>query len=377
MTMAAERRLTGNCVATSGLFALAIAAILYFAAPLLIPIAFAVLISLLLSPMVRLMSRWRIPSKIGAMLLVTALVIAVVAALVNLAEPANQWLSDAPTSIRELQKQVFASREKLANIQQLADEVDQLRATGSAKQPQAVVVTGPTVLESVVGGLPTAATFLGIVIFLAYFLLASGDQLLRRATRCGRSWSGRRRIVTIARQVQSDLSRYLGTVTLINSALGVAVATAMHILGVPNPLLWGVMAALLNFAPYAGAVVSATILTLVGLMTFSSISDALLVPGAFVLLTVLEGNLLTPAILGRRMSLSPTIVFLSVIVWGWMWGVAGALMAVPIVTTLKVVCDHVPALEHIGRFLRSERPASAIKKAHLPRQASLDFQSGS
>jgi predicted PurR-regulated permease PerM len=367
----------GNSIATMGLFVLAIVAVLYVAAPLLIPIAFAGLISLLLSPAVRLMSRWRIPTKIGAMMLVVAMVVAVVAALSNLAGPANQWLNDAPTSIRELQKQVLASREHLENIQELADEVDQLKTTASANKPQAVVVTGPTVVESLVGGLPALATFLGIVIFLSYFLLASGDQLLRRATRCGRTWSDRRCIVTIARQVQSDLSRYLRTVTIINIALGISTATTMYALDVPNPLLWGVMAGLLNFAPYVGALVSATILTLVGLMTFSSLAAALSVPGAFLVLTILEGQLLTPAIVGRRMSLGPTIVFLSVITWGWLWGVAGALMAVPIVTTLKVVCDHVPKLKPVGHFLHHDRPEPAAREEQSPRQASLDFQSES
>lgn len=355
-----------------GLFVLAVGAVLYFAANLLAPIAFAGLISLLLSPAVRYLTRWRIPAALSSLLLVGLLVLAITAALANLAEPANRWISDAPTSVREVQHKVFGPKEKLANIQELADEVEELTAPASPNKAQPVVVTGPTVLESVVGGAPALITSIGIVVFLTYFLLASGDQLLRRVTQCGRNWSEQRRIVSIARQLQADLSRYLVTVTLINALLGATVAAAMYLLEVPNPLMWGVMAALFNFAPYLGALASAAILTFVGLTTFNTLSEALLVPGIFLAITIFEGQLLTPSIVGRRMALSPMFVFLSVIVWGWLWGVPGALMAVPIVTTLKVLCDHVPALEPVGRFLRhekSEPPVDAVRASAYGRAA--------
>jgi predicted PurR-regulated permease PerM len=192
--------------------------------------------------------------------------------------------------------------------------------------------------------------------------------MLRKATRCGRSWSERRRIVSIARRVQSDMSRYLAAVALINVLLGTAVALSMHLLQMPNPLLWGVMVAVLNFAPYIGALVSAAVLTLVALTTFPSIAEALMVPGTFLALTILEGQLITPAVLGRRMALSPAIVFVSVIIWGWLWGIAGALMAVPIATSLKVVCDHLPTLGLLGSFLRDDSKATnaLLKTARDP-----------
>ncbi|MGB5581401.1 MAG: AI-2E family transporter, partial [Woeseia sp.] len=194
-------------LAIVGLFGLAVAAVLYFAANLLVPIAFAGLISLLLSPAVRLLTRWHVPTALASLLLVGLLVLATTVALTNLAEPANRWLSDAPTSVRELQRKTFGPKEKLANIQELANEVEELTASDSPQKAQPVVVTGPTVLESVVGGAPSLITTIGIVVFLTYFLLASGDQLLRRVTQCGRNWPEQRRIVSIARQLQADLSR--------------------------------------------------------------------------------------------------------------------------------------------------------------------------
>jgi predicted PurR-regulated permease PerM len=157
------------------------------------------------------------------------------------------------------------------------------------------------------------------------------------------------------------MSRYLAAVTLINLLLGAAVALAMHLLQMPNPLLWGTMVAILNFAPYIGALVSAAVLSLAALTTFPDIAAALAVPGTFLVLTVLEGQVITPAVLGRRTALSPAIVFISVIIWGWLWGIAGALMAVPIATSLKVICDHSPALGLFGSFLRDDSKATLAK----------------
>lgn len=335
-----------------GLFVLAVIATLYFASDLLIPIAFAVMLSFLFSPVVRAMQRRHVPPAISAFIIIVAIVWAVGFALNGLAGPAESWLRDAPKSLRELQYELSHSEGRLADIQDLAEEVDQLAEGDPEPGTQPVVVKGPGVLDNLVVGLPAVTAFAGVVIFLTFFLLASGDSLLRRVTRCGRTWAERRRIVLIARQIQTELAVYLSTVTIINAALGGAVALVMHLMDVPNPLLWGATAALLNFAPYVGALATTVLLALVGLTTFDTLGQAFAVPAAFLALTVLEGQVITPAVLGHRMSLSPIFVFLSVIAWGWLWGVAGALMAVPIVTSVKVVCDHVPGLAPVSEFLR-------------------------
>lgn len=335
-----------------GLFVLAVIATLYFASDLLVPIAFAVMLSFLFSPVVRAMQRRHVPPAISAFIIIVAIVWAVGFALNGLAGPAESWLRDAPRSLRELQYELSHSEGRLADIQDLAEEVDQLAEGDPEPGTQPVVVKGPGVLDNLVVGLPAVTAFAGVVIFLTFFLLASGDSLLRRVTRCGRTWAERRRIVLIARQIQTELAVYLSTVTIINAALGGAVALVMHLMDVPNPLLWGATAALLNFAPYVGALATTVLLALVGLTTFDTLGQAFAVPAAFLALTVLEGQVITPAVLGHRMSLSPIFVFLSVIAWGWLWGVAGALMAVPIVTSVKVVCDHVPGLAPVSEFLR-------------------------
>jgi predicted PurR-regulated permease PerM len=288
-----------------------------------------------------------------------------------LAGPAEKWLNDAPQAIRGLQNDILPAKGSMADIQELADEVNELKTVDAPKKTPSVVIQGPGMVDNVVGSLPAILASVGIVIFLSYFLMASGDSILRKATRCGRNWSERRRIVSIARRVQSDMSRYLAAVTLINLSLGAAVALSMHLLEMPNPLLWGTMVAILNFAPYIGALVSAAVLSLAALATFPDIATALTVPGTFLVLTVLEGQVITPAVLGRRMALSPAIVFISVIIWGWLWGIAGALMAVPIATSLKVICDHSPALGLFGSFLRDDSKATLAKVPARIRQTQV------
>jgi len=337
------------------LLTLSTIAAIYIAADLLIPIAIALLVNLLLSPVVVFLARFRIPPVLSAAVLVLTLVAAITTAVGFLAEPAQQWVRDAPENIRELRQELSSTGGQLANIQELAEEVDELTTVEAPEAVQQVTIQGPGVLESLVGWLPQVLTFTGIVVFLSFFLLASGDTMLRRLTACGRNWTERRRIVSIARQIQRELSRYLGTVTIINLLLGATVAVAMRWLEVPNPMLWGAMVTVFNFAPYVGALVSTCVLTIVGLTTFESVPQALIVPATFLTITILEGQLLTPTILGRRMAMSPIVVFLSVIVWGWLWGVAGALIAVPMATSFKVVCDHVPGLRYIGNFMKSDR----------------------
>jgi predicted PurR-regulated permease PerM len=354
-----ERVIAGGrpaTIAVFGLFFIAIALCLYLAADMLSPIAFAVLLSLLTSPLVRVLSRLGVPKALAALAIVMAMVGTLVLIVTLLAEPAGRWLEEAPRTVRELKQEMFSGKNQLDGIQELAEEVEGLAVPDAPGDAQPVVVQGPSVAENLLIGLPAVATFAGIVMFLTYFLLASGDTLLRRLTRCGRTWSERRRIVAIARQIQKDQSRYLATVTIINVALGSITGLAMYWLDVPNPFLWGTMVALFNFAPYVGAVVSASVLTVVGLSTFDTLGDSLAPAAVFLCLTILEGQLITPTILGQRLALSPIFVFLSVIVWGWLWGVTGALMAVPIVTSLKVICDHVPSLARVGDFVRGDEP---------------------
>lgn len=343
--------------ALNGLFVLALAYTLYLAAGLLIPITISILLSILFFPVVRNLARWGVPRALSSAMIVAVIVLIVGLAISTLSEPAQEWLSEAPQSLRQVKGEILEASENLKDIKELAQEVEGLTDVedeSDTEAPQPVVVHGPGVIEQFLGNLPLLIGTAVVMIFLTFFMLVSGDELLRKATRCGRTFTERRQIVTIARRFQTELSRYLSTVTIINIILGCVTALALWLLGVPNPALWGTMAGLFNYAPYLGAVVSALVLTVVGLMNFPTLGEALLVPGTFIVLTTLEGQLITPAIVGRNMSINPLMVLLSVIVWGWLWGIAGALLAVPLLTSFRAVCEYYPPLRQVAEFLSNQ-----------------------
>jgi predicted PurR-regulated permease PerM len=342
----------------TGLFILGLGYTLYFAAQLLIPITISIFLSILFFPVVGSLARYGVPRAVSSAMIVVFVVLVVGFAISTLSGPAEEWLREAPNSIRQLKREMLHASDNINDIQALAKEVEELTDVEEGYDPEApqpVVVQGPGVFQEFVGSLPLLIGTFTVVIFLTFFMLVSGDSLLLKITRWGRTFSERKQIVKISRRFQTDLSRYLATVTIINAVLGGATGLVLFLLGVPNPVMWGTMVGLFNFAPYVGALVSMLVLTVVGLMNFPSIGEALLVPGSFVALTTLEGQLITPAIIGRNMSINPLMILLSVIVWGWLWGIPGALMAVPILASFRAVCEHYPKLYHVGTLLTHER----------------------
>ncbi|HUO82185.1 MAG TPA: AI-2E family transporter [Gammaproteobacteria bacterium] len=343
-------------VMLTGIFLMLLLYTLRIAAPLFVPIALAVLLSLLLSPLVRRLARWRVPDSVGAALVMMGLVAMVGGAFYLLATPAQEWLAKAPETMTLIEHRLSGLKEPMESMQAASERVQDLATidNGRTVQSQTLTVRPPGLLDNLLSGTTRLAAATGLVFFLLFFLLASGDGLLLKLVKLGRSLDQKKRVVGVMRDIQSDISRYLVTVTAVNIGLGLVTALALHALGVPNPVLWGALVSVLNFAPYIGAAVSLVVLTFVGLMTFESMGLALLVPLTFFVLTTLEGQVITPIILGRRLALSAVVVFLSVIVCGWMWGIIGALLAVPLVASLRIVCGYVEPLQPIAELLGAE-----------------------
>ncbi len=335
---------------SNGLFILAVLYTLYFTSAVLIPITLAVFLSLVFSPVVRFGSRRRVPAYLSAAVIVTTLIGAFSLMIGSLAEPAQQWLSSVPATLSDISARTRGGS-SLSELSELNEQIDQLTKSGNGEEVQRVVMQGPGLMESLLGSVPLALQFLAIVLFLTFFLLGSGDGLLRKLVNFSPSLRERKRMVRIFRRIQIDIASYLGVVTLINIGLGATTTLAMFLLGVPNPALWGVMVGLFNFAPYLGAFTSLVVFTFVGFSTFPTLLDALLVPGVFLLITAAEGQLITPMLVSKRLSLSPAVVFLSVIVWGWLWGAGGALLAVPIVASMKVILENNRRLKPLADLL--------------------------
>jgi predicted PurR-regulated permease PerM len=341
-------------LALSGLLLIAVLTVLYLAREVVLPVVVALVLSLVFLPAVRGMKLIRIPAPLGAGIVVFGLIASFVLGAYNLAEPARNWLDKAPQGLREVGAKLSYFTGQVSNVRKATAQVQILTQdmadTGKSKI-QEVTVNPPTLAKGLLDAAKTFSLSAASTLLLLYFLLASGDLFLRKTIAATPRLADKKRAVDIATQVEAAVSHYLFAVTLINIALGGAVAVALYLLDVPNPLLWGVMVAVLNFIPYLGEITIVVALTVVGLLTFDDVWRGLLVPGIFCVLSALERYLITPTVVGHQLSLNPVVIVLSVLFWGAMWGIGGALLAVPILVTLKVLCDRVERLKVFGEFL--------------------------
>jgi predicted PurR-regulated permease PerM len=339
-------RIEIRSLAITGLFVLAGLYTLYFARGFFLPIVLAVLLDFLLSPLIRTLKRARIPEPLGAALVVLALLAVTGGAVYGLAGPAKEWGSKLPASIREAEMRLQKLRRPVEQVSKTAEQAEQATKMEGSQAPE-VVVKGPSFSRRLFGTMTTALE----VIILLYFLLAAGDLFLQKLIKVLPLLRDKKKAVAIARETEASISTYLVTVTLLNLGLGLAVAAVMYVLEMPNPLLWGALAAFAEFIPYLGATVMVAMLTLAGLVTFEQVGPALLVPSGYLAVNLLQSQFITPLILGRRLTLNPVAIFIGLVFWWWIWGVPGAFMAVPLIATLKIFCDHIEALAPIGEFL--------------------------
>ncbi len=321
--------------------------ICYIAQEVLIPLTLALLLSLLLSPLVTLLQRLRLPRAVGSIVVLAVVVAAIAGGATMLAQPARDWMAHAPQTIQTIQRRFESVRASIHEAQAATKKIEKLTQSTTTTTPT-VVTSEPGLLASMATSTPRVLTAIAEVLLLVYFFLSSGNGFLRRMVEVAPGMSEKKMVVHIAREVQEEMSRYLLMVSAINLVLGAATALAMFLLGVPNPLLWGVVAAVLNFAPYVGPAMTGIGLLLVGITTFDTLGHALAVPGAFFALAIVEGQLVTPTIIGRRLSLDPAVVFVWLLLWGSLWGIVGILLAGPLIACFRIVCQHVEALKSVG-----------------------------
>jgi predicted PurR-regulated permease PerM len=328
---------------------LAVLYTLYYAQEFLLPVVLALLLALLLSPLVQALHRLRVPHAVGAVLVVFGFLAALATAGVLLSAPAWDWLAKAPQVMSELEYKIRPLRQTVKEVSAAAAQVERITEGEQAPdEPPVVRVREQSLREAALAQAQAMAVSTVMTVFLLYFLLASGELFLRNVLSALPKWGDKRRALEIARHLQREISTYLFTFTLINLVLAVITSLIAYLVGLPNPVLWGVVAGVLNFVPYLGPVVTITVLTVVSVLTFDTAREIALAPGLFFIVTSLEGQLITPTILGQRLALNPIMIFLGLIFWGWLWGVVGALLAVPIMVTIKIVCDHVEPLQPVG-----------------------------
>jgi predicted PurR-regulated permease PerM len=324
-------------------------------------VALALLFALVLSSAVEGLHRHRLPRVVGAFLMLLILVAGIGAATDALIEPAQQWFANAPHTLQTVERKIRPAERLMHRLEGLTHRAGQI-GTASAPPgatPAAATISGSNVLSA------TSATLVSImtIIILALFLLSGGPPMLARMAASVASDLHAAHALRVIEAIRTELGRYYGTIALINLGLGLATALAMLLLGVPNPYLWGAVAGVLNFIPYVGSATTLLLLAVVALVSFNDLTHVFAVVGCYLALATIEGQVVQPLLVGRRLDLNPILVFLAVWFGGWFWGVAGIVIAVPSLVALKVAATHSERAGAVVEFL-SPSGGKALESLH-------------
>jgi predicted PurR-regulated permease PerM len=336
-------------IALTGLFILAVFYTTYFMRSILLPIVLALLLSYLLRPIVRGLAQLKIPVPVSAALLLIGFFGLVGYGISALATPTVEWLQKAPAGLTELQRKLLPVKKSVAQVTQATGAIEKLASTNA--EIKAVEVKRHPITEMLFMRTPEFAASAVLSLILLYFLLVYDQTFIAKLVKLLPTLSDKKAAVGIAHDIESQVSRYLFTVTAINVCLGVAVGTAVGLLGLRNPVMWGAMVTLLNFVPYLGALTGIICMTIGAVLSFDSFGYALIFPAVYLGFGVLEGSFITPWVMGRSLTLNPMIILLSLSFWGWMWGIVGIILAVPILAAFKIFCAHIEPMEPLAEFL--------------------------
>jgi len=331
----------------------ALAYMLQVTRELVLPIVVALLIAIVLSPIARALRKIGLPHALAAGIVVVLFAGSVAAGVYALTDPAASWVERAPQTLRDVQKKLRKLRLPMLHAQQAARQVEELTNVDGQKATPEVTVKEASLARRLLTSTQKGLIYLAETIILVFFILAFGETFVRNLVKIPARLRDKIHVVKMLQEIQLEISHYLFTVACINAGLGAATAAAMWMLGMPNAILWGVMAATFNFVPYLGSAVTLIVLTVVAVITFDALAHALIVPAAFLTLATIEGQIINPIIVGKRMSLSPLVIVIALMIGAWVWGVVGVLLAVPILVMLKIYFSHnehlAPYAEVLGR----------------------------
>jgi predicted PurR-regulated permease PerM len=313
---------------------------------LLVPFSFAVVFTAVLSPLASRLRQIGMPGILAALVAVATPLLAIGTAIVLLMPRSELWRYRVPVFLQSIEPKIDGLLGSLNEARDLARQVQDIAqggggdgdTEGEGAQPIEVTTEADALGLGLLYDIPILAASASVTVILTIFLLAIVPGQLRRLAH-GRPFGGRlsRGLAVSGQRLAEDVARYYLTVTAINIGLGIATAVAMAVLGMPQPYLWGAVGGLVNFVPYAGPVVGAGIIAIVALITFDAPLVIALPPLAYIALTTIEGYFVTPVLVGRSLTLNPLLVLLSVLFWGWLWGVGGAFLAVPMLAfTLRL-----------------------------------------
>lgn len=348
-TAADMPRVELKTVFLGGIFLLLLFASLRAASEIALPIVLALVLKLVLQPLLRALEQSGMPRKIASFFILMLLISGLVALGTALSVPITSWTEKLPSNIEQLQEHLSFLRRPVEKTQKmLVQAEDMTKVAGPKVMP--VAIQGTRLSDRVFIGTQAFASGLFTMIIVLFFLLAAGDTFLRRMVEVVPRFKNKRQVVDISQQIEHDISVYLLTITLMNLLVGIATGIMMWACGVADPMLWGTIAFLLNYVPIVGPWVGGVIFLFVGLL--ANIDGAALIPVClYLLIHVIESSLITPLLLAKRFTLNPVLVVVALVFWYWMWGVPGAILAVPMLAITKIICDRIEPLSAFGHFL--------------------------
>jgi predicted PurR-regulated permease PerM len=339
-----------KAVFQGGMFFLMLLAACYAPAEIILPIVLAFVLMLVLQPAMRLLERLYLPRGLAALLIILVLFGALAGLGTVLSGPAASWAQKLPEGIPKLQARLSFLSEPIAAFHKFVSHAQDL-APGAEATPLPVKVEGTGLPERLLNGTRSVVSGLLETVLVLFFLLISGDIFLRRSVEILPRFKNKRQVVEISKQIESDISAYLVTITIMNAAVGIATGAVAALAGLGDPMLWGTVAFLLNYVPILGPMIGIAIFSLAGLLSIDTLWMAFLPAGLYLGFHMIEGETVTPMLLARRFTINPVLVIISLVFWYWMWGVPGAILSTPMLAATKIICDRIESLTAFGHFI--------------------------
>jgi predicted PurR-regulated permease PerM len=333
-----------------GIFTLMMLYTLYFTREIVMPVLFAGLLNLLLQPVMRLFGKAYIPRFVSAAFLILILFGSFTLLFSSLSGPASAWIAKLPQTLPRIEERLSVLKKPLDRLAQTEQELSKLAAPRQ-NNAMAVVVQGSGLGNILFSSTRDFLTGLISTVIVLYFLLIAGDLFLRKIVEVLPRFRDKKRAVSISQEIEGSISAYLVTISIMNLLVGFAVGVAAYLSGLGDPLLWGAVGFLLNYIPILGPLVGVVVFFLGGMLVFDTLWQAVLIAGIYLGIHILEGEVITPMLVARRLTLNPVLVIISLLFWYWMWGIPGAIMSFPLLASIKIICDHVRPLMALGHFL--------------------------
>ena len=351
-----------------GIFLILASAAFIYAKAVLMPVVLAFLLAVTFAPVRRALEKIKVPSGIAAALITIGLLLGLLGAFAGVSAPLSDYIANAPQYLADAEDKLRSVSETVEKVTKVGEGME-IAAAEAGDEVQTVKVREPNVAERVASVAPIILAQIVLTLALLFFILASGDMFSEKIVHSISRFKDKRRAVRIIRDIETKLSRYFFTITVINAGLGVAIGLAMWAMGMPHPYLFALFAFVFNFVPYVGAVLGVGIATVIGIITFDEVATAVLAGFVYFCLTSFEGQFVTPYAVGKSLKLNTVVVFIAVAFWGWMWSVIGMIVAMPILIALRAFSEHIPSLYSLGDFLSGRHEEIATARDQAEEQA--------